>query len=733
MDEPKLGLPDEGSPAGETTNSTAAGDQPSSNCLGKMPVSNPADDEHFLAWSVSNRDLSQLEFYKRVLEEAADESVPLLERLKFLAVFASNLDEFFMVRVSGLKEMLDIKEFQPMPGELTPTEQLKVIRERVLPMVEDQVKCLHDGVLPALAKRGVAIVEYDSLSGREKTALDRYFMKNIFRVLTPLAVDPAHPFPHIANLSLNIGLTVEVDSDSDEPVTLGSLPRFVRIKVPPVVPRLVPVGDSGEQFVLLEELIDANLHSVFPSMRLSKSFLFRVTRDADVEIRDDLAADLLDRIKESLRERRFGNAVRLEVSATMPRPMVRYLTDALRLEADDVYVLGGMLGIGDLMQLYGLNRPDLRDKPLRMTVPAPLSKKKHFFEAIRKQDVLLHHPYTAYTTVTEFIQAAAKDPKVLAIKICLYRTGKNSPIPEALIEASERGKQVTAIVEIKARFDEENNIEWASRLVEAGVHVVYGLLNLKTHSKVALVIRDEEHGLQTYVHIATGNYNPTTSKIYTDLGLLTSDVEIGDDATDLFNYLTGFSRPREYTHLMVAPVNLRERMLALIEREINHAKAGRPARIVAKVNRLTDLEIIDALYRASQAGVQIDLIVRGSCMLRPGVPGLSETVHVRSIVGQFLEHSRIFYFANGGDDDVYIGSADWMTRNLDRRVEVVTPILDVNLKRYLKDVVLGTYLKDNVKARILNADGTYERVPLAPGEALFNSQLHFEGSISLNS
>lgn len=700
------------------------------------PRRRAAKDEHFLAWSVFNRDLSQLEFFKRVLEEAADESVPVLERLKFLAVFVSNLDEFFMVRVSGLKEMLEIKEIQPIPGELTPPEQLKAIRQRVLPMVEEQVKCLHDRVLPDLAKNGVEIVGYDSLSPREKKILNQYFMKNIFRVLTPLAVDPAHPFPFIANQSLNIGLNVEVDSNPDEPVTMGSLPRFVRIKVPPVVPRLVPVGESGDKdrsrFILLEELIDANLHSVFPSMRLSKSHLFRVTRDADVEIRDDKASDLLGRIKESLRERRFGNAVRLEVSSTMPDRMVWYLTKALAIESDDVYVTGGILGAGDLMQLYGLDKPELRDKPIRMTVPAPLNKNKQFFEAIKQQDILFHHPYSAYTTVTEFIEAAAKDANVLAIKICLYRTGKNSPIPQALIEASERGKQVTAVVEIKARFDEENNIEWASRLVEAGVHVVYGLVKLKTHSKVALVIRKEDHGLQTYVHIATGNYNPTTSKVYTDLGLLTANAEIGDDATDLFNFMTGFSRPREYTHLMVAPVNLRERVLALIEREIAHAQAGRPARIAAKINRLTDLEIIDALYRASQAGVKIDLIVRGSCMLRPGVPGLSETVHVRSIVGQFLEHSRIFYFQNGGDDDVYIGSADWMTRNLDRRVEVVTPILDVNLKRYLKDVVLGTYFKDNVKARILNADGNYERVPMAPGEKPFNSQLHFEGSISLN-
>jgi len=688
-------------------------------------------DESFLAWSVFNRDLTQLEFFKRLLEEAADESVPPLERLKFLSVFSSNLDEFFMVRVSGLKEMLEISDFQPLPGELLPREQLSVIRERVLPLVQEQVRCLHEMVLPALAAHGIEIVRYDSLSPREKKSLNSYFMKNIFRVLTPLAVDPAHPFPHIANLSLNIGLTVEVDADPNEPITLGSLPRFVRIKVPPVLPRLIAVDAKSARFVLLEELIDANLHSVFPSMRLSKSYLFRVTRDADVEIRDDKASDLLRRIKESLRERRFGNVVRLEASSDMPATMLQYLTNALRIEADDVYVTGGILGIGDLMQLYSLENAGLRDRQIRMSVPAPLDKKKRFFEAIKEQDILLHHPYTAYSTVTDFIEVAAKDPKVLAIKICLYRTGKNSPIPQALIEASEKGKQVTAVVEIKARFDEENNIEWAGRLVEAGVHVVYGLVNLKTHSKVALVIRQEEQGLQTYVHIATGNYNPTTSKVYTDLGLLTADAEIGDDATDLFNYMTGFSRPREYTRLMVAPVNLRQRMLALIEREIEHAREGRPARIMAKVNRLTDLEVIDALYRASRAGVSIDLIVRGSCMLRPGVAGLSDNIRVRSIVGQFLEHSRIFYFANGGEEDVYIGSADWMTRNLDRRVEVVTPILEPSLRRYLKDVVLAAYLRDNAKARILTADGNYERVPKDADEPAFNSQLHFEGGMSL--
>ena len=695
---------------------------------GSAPAAGQAAEKGdlFLAWSVFNRDLMQLEFFNRVLEEATDDSLPLLERLKFLSVFASNLDEFFMVRVSGLKEMLDVASIEPIPGELSPQEQLDAIRERVLPMVEVQMKCLHEQVLPALEAAGVIIAKYQDLTAKEQELVSNYFMKSVFPVLTPLAVDPAKPFPFIANLSLNIGLTVEPQDElSDE----GR--RFVRIKVPPVVPRLVRVGET-HKYVLLEELIVANLHSLFPSMRLGESHMFRVTRDADVEIRDDKAADLLGRIKESLRERRFGQAVRLEVESSMPKEMVDYLKQSLGLKAEDVYVLDGILGVGNFMELYGLDLPDLKDRPIRYTVPAQL-KKRPVFEAIKKQDVLLHHPYTAYSTVTEFIQLAAKDPQVLAIKICLYRTGQNSPIPQALIDASERGKQVTAVVEIKARFDEENNIEWAHRLVEAGVHVVYGHVDLKTHSKVALVVRREDHGLQTYVHISTGNYNPTTSKIYTDLGLLTADPEIGDDATDLFNFMTGFSRQREYTRLLIAPVNLREKMLTLIEREISHAREGKDARIAAKVNRLTDLEIIDALYRASQAGVKIDLIVRGSCMLRPGVSGLSETIHVRSIVGRFLEHSRIFYFANAGEDDVYIGSADWMTRNLDRRVEVVTPVLDSNLKRYLKDIVLAAYLRDNVKARVLTADGNYERVPIAPGEAHFNSQLHFEGGISLGS
>jgi polyphosphate kinase len=691
-------------------------------------LSSHSKPKRFLSWSVLNRDLCQLEFFRRVLEEATDKSTPVLEKLKFLSVFSSNLDEFFMVRVSGIKEMLIIDDIGPMPGELTPVEQLEVIRKRVLPLVAEQTRCLRDEVLPELESQGVVIAPYASLSKDEKRSLADYFLKNIFLVLTPQAVDPARPFPYISNLSLNIGLTVESNpEDTLAGTPLGNEARFVRIKVPPVVPRLIPVKQGELKFALVEEVIEANIHSLFPNMKLSKGHLFRVTRDADVEIRDDKAADLLALIKESLRERRFGLPVRLEVSASMPAEMVEYLTNSLRIEADDVYQIDGLLDVSDLMELYGIDKPELRDKPLKTVTPPALRNKESLFDAIKKQDVLLHHPYTSFSTIVDFIDAAANDPDVVAIKMCLYRTGKKSPIPQALIAASERGKQVTAVVEIKARFDEEHNIEWAKRLAESGVHVVYGVVGLKTHSKVALVVRRENHGLQTYTHISTGNYNPTTSRVYTDLGLLTSDSVIGDDASDVFNFLTGFSIQKEYSRLLVAPLNLRQRMMNLIKRETAHALAGREAHISAKINRLTDLNIIEALYEASQAGVKIDLIVRGACMIRPGEPGLSQTVHVRSIVGPFLEHSRIFYFANGGEEEVYIGSADWMARNLDRRVEVVTPVLDQQLKRFLKDTVLGAYLRDNVKARVMNSDGSYEMPPMAPGEEPFNSQSFFEG------
>jgi polyphosphate kinase len=701
------------------------------------PLNNESRDtkqskpKHFLAWSVLNQDLQQLEFFRRVLEEATDKSTPPLERLKFLSVFSSNLDEFFMVRVSGLKEMLGVEDVRPMPGELTPAEQLKVIREKVLALVEEHSHCLREEVLPQLQTHGLMIVPYARLLKSEKERLAKYFMKNIFLVLTPQAVDPSHPFPYVSNRSLNIGLIVESNpADTFAGFLVEEEVRFVRIKVPPVVPRLIPVNEDSSKFVLVEELIEANIHALFPRMHLGKGHFFRVTRDADVEIRDDKAADLLALMKESLRERRFGLPVRLEVSSSMPREMLDYLVQTLNIELADVYEIDGPLDVPGLMELYGLDRPELKDKPLKQLVPSLLRKKETLFDAIKKQDQLLHHPYSSFETITDFIQTAAHDPQVLAIKMCLYRTGRNSPIPRALMEASERGKQVTAVVEIKARFDEENNIEWAARLAESGVHVVYGLVDLKTHSKVTLVVRRETDGLQTYTHIATGNYNPTTSRLYTDLGLLTSDPVIGDDATDLFNFLTGFSMQKEYSRLMVAPLNLRKRMMALIERETEYARAGQAAHIMAKINRLTDLNIIEALYRASQAGVTIDLIVRGACMIRPGVPGLSPTINVRSVVGRFLEHSRIFYFLNGGDEDMYLGSADWMTRNLDRRVEVVAPVLDPQLKKYLKDTVLSAYLRDNVKARVMTSEGSYEHPPRGINDEPFNSQSYFEGTNS---
>ena len=676
-----------------------------------------------------NRELSLLEFHRRVLEEALDGSQPLLERLKFLSIFATNVDEFFMIRVSGLKEALDEDPTTLSPDGLIPAAQLHLIRENLLPMLDQQMRCLREDILPQLKAQGIEIAPYDALTEAERERLDAYFAEDVFPMLTPLAVDPSHPFPYISNLSLNLGWIVEPLPTQS---LIGKLePRFVRIKVPTLVPRLVKVDAAGTKFMLLEDLIAANAGSMFSRMNVGQAHFFRITRDADIEVREDRAADLLQAIEQTLRKRRFGTAVRLEVSKSMPKQMVSYLRDKLDLTPEDVYVVDGPLNVHQLMELYKLKRPDLKDRQLKIGVPAQLKNRGSIFDAIKRQDILLHHPYTSYSTVVDFIQQAAQDPMVLALKMCLYRTGQDSPIPQLLIDACERGKQVTAIVEIKARFDEEHNIGWAKRLEEAGVHVVYGLLGLKTHCKVTLIVRREGDDLSRYVHVATGNYNPVTSSVYTDLGILTADEEIAADASDLFNVLTGFSRQKKYRQLMVAPVNLRGRMIELIKRETEHAHAGRQARIIVKINRLADVEMIRALYEASEASVPIDLIVRGVCMLRPQVPGLSETINVRSIVGRLLEHSRVFYFANGGDEEIYTGSADWMPRNFDRRVEVVAPVYDPKLKRYLKEVVLAAYLKDNVKARRLLADGHYERIQPAPGEERFDSQLHFEGSFGM--
>jgi polyphosphate kinase len=685
-----------------------------------VEVASKCQSELFL-----NRELSLLEFHARVLEEALDRSNPLLERLKFLSIFSSNLDEFFMIRVSGLKEEIE-HGVEISPDGLTPAQQLAKSRERVLSLISEQANCLREDVLPSLAGAGIVVVNYESLSRHEKERLEHYFTEKVFPVLTPLAVDPSHPFPYISPLSLNLGLMVEPPKNMKFISSRRLIERrFVRIKVPSVLPRLVPVGASNARFVLLEEIIEANIHSLFPEMQPGPCYRFRVTRDADIEIREEEAQDLLSAIQEELRQRRFGTPVRLEVSADMSDEMIDYLTSSLDLDADDVYKFDGPLNIQDLMVLYDLDRPDLKDAPFTPRVPAWFEKHENIFDAIKERDRLLHHPYESYDCVTEFINQAVDDEDVVAIKICLYRTGPDSPIPPALIRAAEQGKQVTVLIELKARFDEEHNIEWAQKLDQAGVHVVYGILGLKTHGKLTLVVRREGDALRRYVHVASGNYNPTTSCTYTDLGLFTVDDEIGRDATELFNYLTGFSEQRHYRKLMVAPIELREKFNELLDREVEHKRRGRPARVIAKFNRLADLQVIEKLYEVSRAGVQIDLIVRGICILRPGIPGLSENIRVRSIVGRFLEHSRIFWFANGGDDEVYIGSADWMTRNLKNRIEVVVPVSDRKAKRYLRDVLLDTYLTDNTKARELQPDGRY--TPVLTRSEPFNSQDYFIG------
>jgi polyphosphate kinase len=680
--------------------------------------------------SFFNRELSWLEFNRRVLEEAVDDSLPVLERLKFLSIFSTNLDEFFMIRVSGLKEQIEEDVSEPSVDGLTPEEQLAEIGRRVRPMLEQQVVYLHSNVIPELENAGITIEPYASLTPKETKRLDKYFRDELFPILTPQSVDSSHPFPYISNLSLNLGLFIEPDREAT-PERLRHLfrgKRFARIKLPPSVPRLVPIDSKSHRFALLEEVVSANAHHLFPNMRTGKGFLFRVTRDADIEIRVDEAGDLLRTLESELQRRRYRFPVRLEVAADMPDKMLKTLVGGIGVAPDDVYQIDGFVDIPDLLQLYSLPLPHLKERPISPVLPSALLEKGSFFTVLRKRDVMLHHPYISYTAVIDFVAAAAEDPDVQAIKICLYRTGKDSPVVESLMRAARLGKQVTAVVELKARFDEENNIEWARRLENEGVHVVYGISTLKTHCKVMLVVRREKGKLVRYVHIATGNYNPVTSRQYTDLGLLSADPDLAEDVASLFNFLTGYSQQSRYRRLLVAPLNLRDRFVELIRREREHATAGRPARIVAKINSLTDTALISELYEASRAGVEIDLIVRGVCMLRPGISGLSENIRVRSIVGRFLEHSRIFYFGNGSDEneEIYIGSSDWMLRNLDRRVEVAVPITAPDLKSYLRDTVLPAYIADNVNARELRSDGTYRT--LSPGdEEPVDSQMYFVG------
>ena len=663
-----------------------------------------------------NREISWLEFNKRVLSEATAPRTPLLERLKFLAIFSSNLDEFFMVRVAALKQQVAADVRKLPPDGKTPSEQLELISQRLPPTVVEQHRHFEKVLRPQLAREGIYVLDYMDLNQEQRVYLQNYFEEQIFPVLTPLAVDPSHPFPHISNLSLNLAVVVK------DPETKEEL--FARVKVPAVLPRFVPMPEELRQRqkkqpviwtgVPLEQVIAHNLEFLFPGMNIQEYHLFRITRNADLAVEEDEADDLLLAIEQELRKRRLGGSiVRLEIQSTMPEALRGMLIEEMELKDRDVYEVEGLMGLGDLMSFLALPLPELKDPvwtrqiPPRLRVAASDEEVEDFFSVIRQSDLLLHHPYHSFSsTVLRFITQAAHDPKVLAIKMTLYRTSGDSPIVKALISAAENGKQVAVLVELKARFDEKNNINWARKLEQAGVHVVYGLVGLKTHTKVVLVVRREDNHIRRYVHIGTGNYNPKTARLYTDLGLLSCRDELGADLTDLFNYLTGYSRQRSYRKLLVAPVNLRDRFLSLIRREIEHCHQGNSGRIVAKMNALIDPQIIATLYEASIAGVQIDLIVRGMCCLRPGVKGISENIRVISIIGRYLEHSRIFYFHNQGQEEVYIGSADWMTRNLDRRVEAVVPIEDPGNLKDLQEI-LGVMLADNCQAWDLGPDGQY--------------------------
>ncbi|MFN0086052.1 MAG: polyphosphate kinase 1 [Blastocatellia bacterium] len=651
-----------------------------------------------------NRELSWIEFNSRVLDEALDPSQPLLERLKFLSIFSTNLDEFFMVRVSGLKEQSALNPMMLSPDGLSPATQLKQISDRLRPLLEVQTRCLLRQILPGLETHRVHIVPFGKLNKSQREELREYFNERIFPILTPLSVDTSHPFPYISNISMNLGILV-IPEDPEEHEDA----RFARVKLPPNVPRLLPVTGDGYCFVMLEEVMAAHIESLFPGMRVLECQPFRITRDADLEIEEDEAGDLLKTVEQQIRNRRFGFGVRLEVAAGMTPHMVKLLRSSLDMNEQDVYTIDGPISIPDLMALYKLDLPELKDVPFTPTTPAALRAGENIFDAIRQNDILLHHPYESFAPVVEFLRAAGRDPNVLAIKQTLYRVGKDSPIVEALIEAAENGKQVAVLVELKARFDEENNIQWARRLEKAGVHVIYGLVGLKTHAKMTLIVRQEKNKLRRYVHLGTGNYNPVTARVYTDLGLLTANEDFGKDVSELFNYLTGYSRQVRYRKLLVAPVNLRESITELIRREIEHHRAGRKAGIIAKFNSMTDAGMIEELCAASREGVSIDLLVRGVCCLRPGIPGRSETIRVGSIVGRFLEHSRIYRFLNDGNEEIYVGSADLMNRNLDRRVESLFPIEDERLRERIVSEILEPSLTDNVKKRWLQMDGSYSR------------------------
>jgi len=662
-----------------------------------------------------NRELSWLEFNQRVLDQALDASHPLLERVKFLAIAAANLDEFFMIRISTTQKNLREGIEDIAPDGYNTQQQLEAMRAQALPMLKAVSSCWEQ-LRPLLAGENITLLDQDAWTPQIREHLNAYFSREICPVLTPLAFDPGHPFPLISNLSKNFAVVVRH----------GGRTKFARVKVPDVLPRFIAIPEAlspskGLTFVFLEDVIRANIHELFPGTQVKGIHLFRIIRDADLEIEQAEADDLLETVETSLKQLRHGAIALLEVGADTPARVLNILVENFGIDDDVVVRTIDRLGFGDWMQLTKIHRPELKDPPFS---PIALWRSDEdpeiIFDQLRYQDQLVHHPYQSFSSVEAFLRAAVKDPHVVAIKMTLYRIGANSPLINLLIEAAESGKQVAVLVELKARFDERNNIIWAKQLESHGVHVVYGFPEIKTHAKLCLIVRQEPDGIQMYVHTATGNYNPETAKVYTDFGLFTADRDIVADVSEIFNYLTGYSNQKEFRSLLVAPVQLRTRLTELVAREAEHARAGRESRIIIKINSITDDQMIRVLYKASQAGVSMDLLVRGICSLRPGIPGVSDNIRVRSIVGRFLEHTRIYYFLNGGHEEMYIGSADLMERNLDRRVESLTPIRDPEIVDHLRDIVLASYLRDTNRAMVLDSSGRYSRPDPAAGP--FNAQ-----------
>lgn len=652
----------------------------------------------------TNREYSWILFDHRVLNEARDKNIPLFERLKFLSITASNLDEFFMIRVASLKDMVNAKYQKPDIAGMTPAEQLTLLDTAIHELVDLQYSTYNQALVPKLKANGLQIIgRYEDLSKKEAAFVDKYFEENVYPVLTPMAVDSSRPFPLVRNKTLNIAALVRKKNSTDEL-------EFATVQVPGVLSRIVELPSEGaRKIILLEEVIERNMHKLFLNYDIVCAYPYRIMRNADLTIEEDEAADLLKEIEKQLKKRQWGQAIRLEVEAGCDKRLLRVLEEELGMEENSIYSINGPLDLTVLMKMYGLEGFDHLKAPRYTPQQVPqLPSGCVIFDEIRKGDILLHHPYQTFEPVVEFIRQAARDPEVLAIKQTLYRVSGNSPIIAALAQAAENGKQVTVLVELKARFDEENNIVWARKLEQAGCHVIYGLVGLKTHSKITLVVRREEDGIRRYVHLGTGNYNDATAKLYTDIGLLTCSETIGEDATAVFNMLSGYSEPLVWNKLALAPLWLKGKFLHLIDRERKYAQDGRPARIIAKVNSLCDRDVIAALYKAAAAGVKIDLIVRGICCLKTGIEGVSENISVRSIVGNFLEHSRIFYFENDEHYEIYCGSADWMPRNLERRVEILFPVDSPKLKKKLLHI-LQSQLRDNVKASVLTKDGTYAR------------------------